>query len=37
MGQTLDKPEPAKFGLLAPLLWSLDVWLFVALAMRAMI
>ena len=37
MDQTLDKGEPAKFGLLAPLLWSIDVWLLVALAVRAMI
>ena len=37
MGQTLDKPEPATFGLLAPLLFSIDVWLLIALAVRAMI
>ncbi len=37
MDQTLDQAEPARFGLLAPLLWSVDVWLLIALAVRALI
>ncbi len=37
MDQTPEYAEPARFGLLAPLLWSIDVWLVVALAVRALV